>query len=639
MQTKVLKRIWNKQQGYAFVPRRNVSGGIPWQERSFKYPSEIAALDAYVAESIAEGFDVYWCPLLFSQNSRKKEFANSHASVLWADLDAVDPKSLELTPTIAWSSSDDRYQALWLMDADTPVAEVEEINRKLTYLTGADKSGWDITQVLRIPATANYKYSPAQEGKLLWARTGSIVYQAENIKSYVETVSPIAESELDSYSIPPHIIALLNQPVVEVGTRSDKLWEIECALLEANVPLQTVLRLVKNSQWNKYVGRRDEDTRLVTELLKAEKYIKEKEVITIVSEDNRHLWAMPFETFLTSKVPTPEWLVEGIWQEGSCGMIAGEPKTYKSVLCTDLALSIASGVPFLGCIPVNKQGSVLFIQEENSASTVHDRVNKIAYSKGLGIETPFGYQLTPDLPVYFSNNFGTDLTDETSLKLIEDTVAKIRPSIIMLDPLYMMLGSGNENDASEMRAVLKWLTSLRNNYGCAVLVIHHYKKGTKQTNNRGGQNVRGSSSFHAWVESAMYLRTTDSPYMVDIEREFRSFPSSEMLRVEVAMGAPGVLQYHTQVYFGDGQTEIASPKGTVQEVAKHTPELIVDEDTLYEVEKRMIELFDSKRVVKHAPIETVAKMLNIDAVVLTKMIKKFKNSPCTLKADGSVKFG
>ena len=28
----------------------------------------------------------------------------------------------------------------------------------MTYTLGADKSGWDLTQVLRVPGTRNYKY-------------------------------------------------------------------------------------------------------------------------------------------------------------------------------------------------------------------------------------------------------------------------------------------------------------------------------------------------------------------------------------------------------------------------------------------------------------------------------------------------
>jgi hypothetical protein len=44
----------------------------------------------------------------------------------------------------------------------------EELNQRLTYALGSDVSGWDLTQVLRVPGTLNYKYTPAPRVRLLW---------------------------------------------------------------------------------------------------------------------------------------------------------------------------------------------------------------------------------------------------------------------------------------------------------------------------------------------------------------------------------------------------------------------------------------------------------------------------------------
>ena len=42
------------------------------------------------------------------------------------------------------------------------------------------------------------------------------------------------------------------------------------------------------------------------------------------------------------------WLVEGWWGRQSQGIVAGQPKVYKSTYVQDLAVSVASGRPFLG---------------------------------------------------------------------------------------------------------------------------------------------------------------------------------------------------------------------------------------------------------------------------------------------------
>jgi hypothetical protein len=60
-------------------------------------------------------------------------------------------------------------------------------------------------------------------------------------------------------------------------------------------------------------------------------------------------------------------MVEGIWSDRSHGIIAGEPKGYKSVtLDWTWAVSVASGTEFLGHYETPVTGPVLMVQEENA---------------------------------------------------------------------------------------------------------------------------------------------------------------------------------------------------------------------------------------------------------------------------------
>src|SRR4030095_13271805 len=63
----------------------------------------------------------------------------------------------------AWSASPQRYQAWWELDHACSPKGIERLNRQMTYTLGADKSGWDLTQVLRVPGTRNYKYPGGPE--------------------------------------------------------------------------------------------------------------------------------------------------------------------------------------------------------------------------------------------------------------------------------------------------------------------------------------------------------------------------------------------------------------------------------------------------------------------------------------------
>ena len=158
-----LYEVWGKQgQGFAFLSLRRDSSS--WMDIAFKL-----GVDEIEVPDPSEG-DVYFCPNLFSRPRRRKELVLP-SCWLYADLDTVVPiheDGAVLSPSVAWESSPGRYQALWHMDEMIEPQRHSELNRKLTYMLGADKGGWDLTQVLRVPGTINHKYTDKPEVKLLW---------------------------------------------------------------------------------------------------------------------------------------------------------------------------------------------------------------------------------------------------------------------------------------------------------------------------------------------------------------------------------------------------------------------------------------------------------------------------------------
>lgn len=168
-----LQEVWGKQgEGFAFLSLR--SSPASWQDLAFKFPHDVIELPDPTLG------DVYFCPNLFSRPRRRKGLVLP-SCWLYADLDKVKPPrykgNLEmrligepsLQPSIAWESSPGRYQALWHLDKHLPKIAHSQLNQKLTYALGADKGGWDLTQVLRVPGTINHKYAEKPKVKLLWA--------------------------------------------------------------------------------------------------------------------------------------------------------------------------------------------------------------------------------------------------------------------------------------------------------------------------------------------------------------------------------------------------------------------------------------------------------------------------------------
>jgi hypothetical protein len=58
-------------------------------------------------------------------------------------------------------SSPGREQYWWRLSRPVAPEEGEDLNRRLAYAMGADLSGWDLTQLLRVPGTRNRKYPDA----------------------------------------------------------------------------------------------------------------------------------------------------------------------------------------------------------------------------------------------------------------------------------------------------------------------------------------------------------------------------------------------------------------------------------------------------------------------------------------------
>jgi predicted transcriptional regulator len=131
-------------------------------EEYFKYPEELEPMLEHINRTYL-GNDIYYCPMLFTKKSRRKDDV-SVCTAAWADLDTCHPDKMLVEPSLTLETSPDRYQALWVFESPQYPEEAEELSRRIAYRhadEGADRSGWDLTQLLRVPLTYNYKYQTA----------------------------------------------------------------------------------------------------------------------------------------------------------------------------------------------------------------------------------------------------------------------------------------------------------------------------------------------------------------------------------------------------------------------------------------------------------------------------------------------
>jgi hypothetical protein len=212
-------------------------------------------------------------------------------------------------------------------------------------------------------------------------------------------------------------------------------------------------------------------------------------------------------------------LVTGLWSADAVGIVGGEPKCCKSFLALDLAVAVASGTPCLRRFSVPKPGRVLLYAAEDALHIVRSRLEGICAAAGIGLRDL-------DVHVITAPTLRIDLAADRDR--LERTVVELAPRLLVLDP-FVRLHRIDENASGEVAPLLAYLREMQRRHNLAVLLVHHAKKSGGRL--RAGQALRGSSEFHAWGDSNLYLRREGSKLTLTVEH--RAAPSTPAIELEL----------------------------------------------------------------------------------------------------------
>ena len=558
--------------------------GNYWKDFPIRFEKNLKGkLRNFLDEYPPEKYDLYWSPMPFSKPRRLNQYSID-TKFLAQDIDECeDPSTLNPKPSYIWESSPNKYQGLWELDRyiDEPV--YTPLNKALASHIGCDDC-FDFAHVYRIPGTVNHKYK--NHPKVGLPSSTKAVYKPKNLSKAIGGVNTTPQDKKGhseapaapegatlterkiyaKYSIPKKVRDLLALESLDGVDRSGTIWYVENSLHELGMSPQEIIYLIKNSVFNKYRGRRDEDSRIQKEL---EKIISGEIVEQAPGESPSTMRTSNYEEVMGNCDTFEGWLVKGFWGRRSHGIVAGMPKCFKSTLVHDLVVSVASGQPFLGKFPVLDPGPVIVVQNENADYIMKDRTEKIILDRGLVGEAEVlskklvHIEFPPQLPITFINQQGFTLGNEDHRKQIESLIEEVKPVLVVFDPLYLMF-EGDLNSSKELNPILNWLLSLKTKYRTSVMVIHHYNKGSNQQVLRGGARMAGSVMLYGWVESAWYLTKTDdeeeSPpdqradlsesqgaSTITLSREFRMAGNYQDLDIHFEMGEIGDPSYRVTV--------------------------------------------------------------------------------------------
>lgn len=269
---KFFRHVFGGQRGILAVWTAKRIGKDMNEERTrfFEYPSKAEEVLSHALEESEAGREAYFCAHLLTGRRRVKENAGEVAA-LWGDLDGAEIPNGSLAPTVVVESSPGRWHCYWRLSDALPPEVAEGLNKRLARKIGADPSGFDLTQLLRVPGTVNHKYEERPVVKVFSLDAGRSHSPAE----LDETLPEIEERRRNGERSP-----LSGEPPVMLGEAGTKVWngenpkirdgrldrsgslvKIGRVLYDAGANRDVIERALEERDgslgWNKYTSRRD----------------------------------------------------------------------------------------------------------------------------------------------------------------------------------------------------------------------------------------------------------------------------------------------------------------------------------------------------------------------------------------------
>lgn len=473
----LIQELWEQQEGKFFcISTKSPTG--KWTDH-FIRRNQIGEKTRELIRNFSD-CNLYMCPHGFSSARRVKE-SSVDPCLLYADLDEANPRSLAIRPTIAIESSPGRYVGYWVTDAPAS----EELNRRLAYSFGADTSGWDRTQVLRIPGTRNYKYPSAPLVKVLW-KDGP-VYEVAALEKLIpksddkKLIDPsdLAGKIYAKYEdkLPRWARRDLMAKEVPTGRRSEVLWKLNNACIEAGMTREETFNLLWVSAWNKFKDRRGGEDQLRREL---DKSIGHKlSGGDPEAEDKPKEWNPLPRSIAEVELENIEWLIPGLFARKELTIVEGDPGLGKSYFVQCISGLICDGktLELLGKYKPVK-GVVAYFDTENTASTITK-----ARLADNGVENTDNY---------FQGEDGFSVDDPERWAIVMERLEELRPELVVFDTINTYIGGTDTYRSSETQQAMGFFKKIATDFNCTVVILRHLTKGSKDKALYRGQ---GSIAF------------------------------------------------------------------------------------------------------------------------------------------------
>lgn len=538
-----------------------------FQEVLVEWPAKREEILREVAGRTAAGYDVYFSPAIYQENAtRRGQDTFKESYVHWVDYDGgapeiaewLDGKKAPAPSLIVQSSVEGRQHVYWRRDNPGNLREIEEVNRGLASILGADLSGWDGPQLLRVAGTLNHGsdsrgnskpwytgqpvtvreiYRAASEGSRQAysndAFSGISSAVAEKVAN-IQVGKIVPPMELfNRLNHSPRLLKLWDLSADDVsenstGKRSSALTQAAYLVAEAGGSDTDIYSAIAHldARWGKYTSRHAEQK----EKIYRDLIYRARLRVGSVHEDMEHFQHIadaslgrihstnpnykvyPLGEFLQQDFHEP-MLIEGLAPRRGIGEISGQPGAGKTTGTLNMAFDIATGAnETLGYALDGVPRKVVFFSLELAATAINRTIAPMA--KEFTPDDPRTLNLYKNLSIYPSGE-PIYLDTDPGKKFFEDMLKEYQPEVIFTDSLSHLC-AGSLADDTVARQLMQFIKRMVNKYNMLFITVHHEKKRGDRFQGAGelGDNY-GSQWINAALDFSLAIRTQGHHIAVD----------------------------------------------------------------------------------------------------------------------------
>lgn len=216
----------------------------------------------------------------------------------------------------------------------------------------------------------------------------------------------------------------------------------------------------------------------------------------------------------------PAELIDGVLHRGAKLVVGGTSKGRKTWSLLDLGISVATGSDWWGW--KTHRGKVVYINFEIMEPFVLRRIESIAKAKGVTLQGDWFRMWT--LRGFASG--AENLSGRIINALKGEDIA-----LIIVDPVYKMLGSRDENKAGDVASLMNELETISVQLGAAVAIGAHYSKGN-QAAKESIDRIGGSGVFARDPDAILTMTGHEEEECLTIETTLRNLPPQDKVVVE-----------------------------------------------------------------------------------------------------------